>query len=88
MADHRWSVGHMSEHLDDALDSGGRERVERHLHDCPKCRELLRSLRATVMGLARFGRGRNGSPEGSIAPTVIAHMHEELGRDPDDGRHG
>lgn len=78
----------MSEHLDGELGPGGRGRIEQHLHDCHKCRELLSSLRATVAGLARIGTGSRGPQEESVAPSVVAHVHEVLAREGGDGRPG
>lgn len=86
LADHRWSPRRMSEYLDGELSAEGRVRIERHLHDCPKCREILRSLRATVGGLARIRRGRPGPPGSTVAPAVLDRVREELEEEGEDGR--
>ncbi len=51
MIDHRYTKGHASEYLDGELDSGGRERIERHTSVCPQCRALLSSLRRLITEL-------------------------------------
>jgi anti-sigma factor RsiW len=49
--DHRWSPPHMSDHLDGDLDARRAARLERHVGECPECRELLLGLEAVVAAL-------------------------------------
>jgi len=86
-ADHRWSVPQMSAYLNGELDRGPQGRIERHLHDCPKCRELLRTLRATVRGLARIRPRPPVAPERTVAAAILANVRKTLdGEEGDDGR--
>jgi anti-sigma factor RsiW len=47
----RDAVALMTDYLDDQLDPKDRERLERHLADCPHCSEYLAQLRVTVHAL-------------------------------------
>lgn len=85
-ADHRWSPRHMSEYLDGGLGASGRERIERHLRDCHRCRELLRTLRGTVFALARLGGEPGGVGEETVAASVLAGVRQGLAKDEGDGR--
>ena len=49
--DHRWSPPRMSDYVDGELDARRAARLERHVADCPECRELLRGLTAIVGAL-------------------------------------
>ena len=76
----------MSEYLDGELGAGGRNRIERHVHDCPKCRELLHGLTSILRGLARFREDTQERPEPTVAPRVLAGLREELGKNEGDER--
>ena len=79
--DHRWSPDRMSEYLDAELVGGDRDRLERHVRDCPECDQLLRELRAmvTALGGVRGGAGRG------VAAAVLAGVHQRLAEDDSDG---
>jgi len=72
--EHRWAQRHMSEYLDGELDRRGRERAERHTHECVECDELLASLRAMVKTLSGIG----GEPARAVAASVFAGVHQRL----------
>lgn len=80
--DHRWVPPHASDYLDSEIAPRERERVERHVDDCPECRELLRSLRALIggLGMIREDEGRR------VASVVLAAVESRLSEVPRDGR--
>lgn len=43
----------ISEYLDGELDQGTTEEIERHLEECPECRDCVETLRKTVELLRR-----------------------------------
>jgi len=73
MRDHRFATAHASEFLDGELPVSGHRRVERHTEICPKCRELLRTLRRTVTAV----QGLRAAARPGLADRVIARLHEE-----------
>lgn len=75
--DHRFTMEQASAYLDGELDPAGRERVEHHAHRCPKCHELLRSLRRTVRALRGLDGGPGPEDEARIADAVIARLRDE-----------
>ena len=79
--DHRWTPGHLSEYVDGELASAGRARIERHVHDCPKCRELLRNLRSILTSLGGLRRSTPGEPGESIGPVLLVGVRGRLGRE-------
>jgi len=44
----RQAVELVTDYLEGALSRGGRRRFEAHLTQCPRCREYLAQLRATI----------------------------------------
>lgn len=60
MVDHRFTKAHASEYLDGELSQDERDRVDRHISICPKCRTLLASLRRMIETLpgSRDSRSR------------------------------
>ena len=50
----REAVELMTAYLEGTLGSADRDRLERHLDDCPHCTEYLAQLRATVETLGRL----------------------------------
>ena len=44
----REAIAMVADYLDDALPSRDRARLERHLADCPHCREYVAQLEATI----------------------------------------
>ncbi len=71
--EHRWTQGHLSEYVDDELDAGGRDRVERHVGACPECRRALVTLKRTLAALMGL---REDTP-GGVAESVIARLRTE-----------
>lgn len=69
----------MSAYLDGDLTAAGRERIERHVHDCGRCQELLSGLRATITALRGIGSDRAEDPEASVAPAILAGFRERAG---------
>ena len=81
--DHRWSPKRMSDHLDADLAESDRERLERHLRECPECAELLRELKAMVRALGDTPGGAGDR----VALAVLAAVRERLGEDGLDAGH-
>jgi len=73
MRDHRFTQAHLSEYLDGELEADERARVEQHVHWCPECGRVLKSLRRTVEGLMGL---RVAAPD-SVAPGVIDRLRRE-----------
>ena len=74
MRDHMWTRKHLSEYLDEELDTRERERVERHARVCPSCHRLLATLRKTLEGLHALGR--QPLPAEGVADSVIARLRD------------
>jgi anti-sigma factor RsiW len=71
--DHRWTPKHMSAYLDGELPASARERVQRHIRDCPECRRVLRGLQrmlGVLDGLAPVG----GQERPDIATAVARRL--------------
>jgi anti-sigma factor RsiW len=67
MREHDWTHAHLSEYIDEELDSEERRRLEEHVSMCPQCRRVLATLRKTVEGLVGLGEeSRPGVAEGVI----------------------
>ena len=75
--DHRWAPDHMSEYLDGALASAGRERMERHLGECRDCHTVFGELRLMIERL-----GRLPSPKGGSAVRITAAVRVRLREPP------
>jgi len=75
--DHRFTMAHASDYLDGALDPAGRARVERHAHVCPKCHELLRSLRGLLAALRELRVAPDPVPRPDLAPRIVARLRGE-----------
>ena len=75
--DHRWSLRHMSDYVDDDLSGAERERLEGHRDECPECTRVLATLATMVEGLQglRDAQGR------SVADGVLEGVQRELARD-------
>jgi anti-sigma factor RsiW len=72
--DHRWAPGRMSDYLDGELAPARRARMERHLGECAKCRQLLAGLRATVAALHRLTGPEDGVDPIAVATTVRGRL--------------
>ena len=73
MRDHMWTARHLSEYLDGELGEADEHRVDRHVGHCPKCRELLASLRRTIQGLRSLGEDTHPG----VADGVIQRLREQ-----------
>ncbi|MGI8844758.1 MAG: anti-sigma factor family protein [Thermoleophilaceae bacterium] len=67
--DHRFTVANASAYVDGDLDAVAHRRVRAHTHTCPKCRELLASLRRTLTGLGTLRRRPPATD--SVVPDVL-----------------
>ncbi len=72
--DHRWLPAHASDYIDEELLGHSSARVERHLRDCPDCRELLAGLKAIVGGLGSM-RDLDGE---LVASAVLSNVRSRL----------
>jgi anti-sigma factor RsiW len=61
----------LSAYLDDELDVGTRQGVERHLAECPECTELVADLRA-IVAAAPYYPGRE--PSANLWPRIAAGL--------------
>lgn len=59
----------LTDYLDDDLGGEERQRVERHVRFCPRCRHVLGNLRATIDRLAGLG---SASPDPLDADDDVA----------------
>ena len=75
--DHRFALAHASEYLDGDLDDSARARIEQHLRFCPKCYELLVSLRRTITALGDLRRARDEAADEDITSLVIERLRAE-----------
>lgn len=80
MTDHRFTRAHASDFLDGDLDADGRTRVERHAHWCPKCAELINTLRRTMSALRELGTSRPDTA--GVADGVLARLRSEAADSP------
>lgn len=65
--DHRFTIANASAYLDGELAAAAHRRVHAHTRTCPKCRELLASLRRTLIGL---GGLRRAAPESVVSDVL------------------
>lgn len=79
--DHRWVPPRASDYLDGDLPPRDAGRVERHVRDCPECRELLHSLQTIVSMLGTL-RAEGEEP---AAAAVFAAVKTKLGQSPPPG---
>ena len=61
----------ISEYLDGELDGSLCEKIDRHLRDCPECRDCLDSLKETI-GLCK------NMPHEQVPPEVRKRLRETL----------
>ncbi len=74
--DHGWTPPHASEYLDGELSAGARKRLERHVDDCPECRELLRGLKLLIANLGTLRAGDGELVAASLATSVRALLDQ------------
>ena len=73
--DHRWAPPHMSEYLDEELNSRPQQRMERHVSECEECRRLLAGLREMIRVLHGLPTP-SGADAGRIAASVRLQIQE------------
>ena len=70
--DHRWAPGHMSAYVEGDLSERARERLQRHVRECPECQRVL-------LGLQRMlGRLRAAAPQAAESPDIAAAVRRRL----------
>ncbi|MHB8234100.1 MAG: anti-sigma factor family protein [Solirubrobacteraceae bacterium] len=74
--DHRWTPVHVSPYLDDELSAAQRARLERHIEQCPECRELLRELQRLIVSLGTLSDDTGAPVAASILAAVRSRMDE------------
>lgn len=73
MREHRWTHAHLSEYLDEELESEDVARVSDHIGVCPQCRRVLATLRRTLERL----RSLPTEAHPGVADGVIARLRDE-----------
>lgn len=67
-------------YLDDGLPRGLRRAIDRHLADCPHCREYLAQMRATIVMLGRLPAGFDDEDVPQQMIDVLQRAFDDLGR--------
>ncbi len=76
--DHAWTPPNSSPYLDGELSRTQRARLERHIEECPECRELLRALGALIVALGTL-HDHTGAP---VAQTILSTVRSRLDEAP------
>lgn len=71
--DHRFAMAHASAFVDGELTGAQARRIDDHTHICPKCHEMLASLRKLLHGLGAMKR----TGDASVAPAVIDALRRD-----------
>jgi anti-sigma factor RsiW len=66
----------MSAYLDGELASSGRDRMDRHVHECPECRRVISGLRRTLDALHRLALPAGTADALGIAASVRLRLGE------------
>jgi anti-sigma factor RsiW len=66
----------MSDYLDEELAASRRRRMQRHVKACPKCRQVLGTLRRMVGALRRVPPPTGGPEAREIAASVRRRLSE------------
>ncbi len=74
--DHRWAPDRMSAYLDQELTERGRQRMERHVGECPDCHRLLAGLDLIVDALHVLPAPQDGPGAVQIAAAVRAQLND------------
>lgn len=72
--DHRLVTARASDYLDGDLDAGSAARVDEHASICPRCQQMLESLRRTVTGLHTLRREPGREPDSTVIDGVLAAL--------------
>lgn len=59
----------LTDYVEGDIEADARKRVDRHLHFCPACRQVLANLGYTLRGLRRLGAPQ---PAGSTGEAELA----------------
>jgi len=78
--DHRWAPAHMSDYLDEELDTRRRRRLERHVGQCEECDRLLAGLRAMLRLLHALTPPSGDVDVARIAASARLRIEEPPGR--------
>lgn len=77
MREHRLSCHHASEFVDGELDPQAAARVEHHARFCPKCHEMIASLRRTIAAMGRLRDAPDPAGAGPPTDSIIARLRDE-----------
>jgi anti-sigma factor RsiW len=78
--DHAWTPPNSSPYLDGELSRTQSARLERHIEECPECRELLRALNTLIVALGTL-HDRTGTP---VAQTILSSVRGRIDEAPRD----
>ncbi len=78
LRDHRWTPKHVSAYVDGELTAAARDRLQRHVNECPECRGLLHSLERMLLRLSRMP-----APVVREAPDLVSSIRTRI-REPRD----
>lgn len=70
--EHRFAQRRLSDYVDGELPPDERERVGEHVSMCPKCREILASLRRMLKELGGLG----GTSRPGLADGIVARLRD------------
>jgi anti-sigma factor RsiW len=76
---HRWTTLHLSPYLDGELGDRGRNRLLRHVTDCPECRAALESLTTMLRALSLL-RDTEPSDPHEVIRAVYARLSDPASR--------
>ena len=77
--DHRWAPDRMSAHLDGELPSPQRDRMQRHLGECVKCRRTFAGLTLVVETLRRLPAAQPARTPAELAASVRVRLGQPPG---------
>ncbi len=66
----------MSAYLDGELDANRRDRMDRHVSECARCRRLLAGLRLVLDALHRLPAAEGGPDAVQLASSVLVRLKE------------
>jgi anti-sigma factor RsiW len=74
--DHAWTPPNTSPYIDGELSRTQCARLERHIEECPECRELLRELEALIVALGTLHDDTGAPAARAILSTVRSRIDE------------